>query len=80
MEVYTVYVSVLCAMLKPHLYKPYISLQELIEYSSLEIQQLLRLCFWAPCKPVIFCSYGTLCDMIEQILSLKKILQIYDNL
>ena len=67
-------VSVLRDMLKPHLHKPYISLQELIEYSSLELQQFLRLCFCASC------NCGILCDMIEQILSLKKILQTYDSL
>jgi len=67
-------------MLKTHLYEPYISLQELIEYSSLEFQQLSGCVSGAPVSQLFFCSYGTLCEMIEQILSLKKILQTYDNL
>ena len=72
-EVY-IHVSILCDMLKPQLRKPFISLQELTEHSSLELQQLLRQGFRARCKPVIYCSCGMLCDMMEEMISLKKIL------
>jgi len=60
-------------MLKAHLYKPFISLQELIEYSSLRVTTTPQAVFLGLLLSQLFCcSCGILCDMVEQMLKLKE--------